>query len=548
MNKFFATFEHQRSLIWAIRFCIALSLVALACGIVFVERSSTTHAAANSYYVNCSASISGDGSQAKPWNTLVTVNSKTFAPGDAIYLMRNTTCIGTLAPQGSGNSTASIRIDAYGTGKLPLINGGNGQAVVKLFNQQYWDISDIETTGGSQYGIYVSGTSNTALVLHHIHIKNVSVHDVTGTATSKDGGLIVVEQDGQQLFDDVVIDGATAYNTKQWQGIAVLAGTYLGPFGTNVTIQNSTVHDVGGDGIMVYYAQNALTQNNVAYNTGKIVNGDVASNIGTPNAIWDFNCHSCVVQNNEAYNSHSTNQDGGAYDIDYGSDKQTVQYNYGHDNDGYCMAVFSSANQVQTNSILRYNVCANNDQNPDLAFQGDVYLNSFASSGNDRASINGLQIYNNTFYWNPVNDDGTLFNTQDAVFSGSSPDFFKNNLIYATKSKLIDVPGTQVQLNNNIYWTTGGSSPTWMYNGQIYSNLSSYQQGSKQDSNSKFTDPKLNDPTYHKIGRPSSSFTLQAGSPAINTGTTVGSDMGIQDFFGNPLKQRKSHNIGAYDK
>ena len=536
--------------IWRLRFFTTLGLIALACGLVFLERNSITHAlgTGNSYYVNCGGSSAGDGSQGRPWNALTSVNSKTFNPGDSIYLMRNTTCTGSLAPQGSGNGMASIHIDAYGTGKLPLINGGKEQAVVKLFNQQYWDISNIETTGGSLYGMYVSGTSKSVLVLHHIHIKNVSVHDVTGTATSKDGGLIIVQQDGQQLFDDIVIDGATAYNTKQWQGIAVLSGVYLGPLGTNVTIQNSTVHDVGGDGIMAYYTQNALTQNNVAYNTGQIVDAAVASDIGTPNAIWDFNCHRCVVQNNEAYNSHSTKQDGGAYDIDYGSDKQTVQYNYGHDNDGYCMAVFSSANQVQTDSIMRYNVCANNDRNPDLAFQGDVYLNSFASGDNDQASMNGLQIYNNTFYWNPVNGDGPLFNAQAAIFSGSSPDFFKNNVIYATQSKMIDVPNRQVQLDNNIYWTAGSSGLTWVYNGQTYSTLSSYQQGSKQDSNSKFTDPKLSDPSYHRTGRPSTSFIPQAGSPAINTGTIVGSDMGGQDFFGNPLKQKKSHNIGAYDK
>ncbi len=75
--------------------------------------------------------------------------------------------------------------------------------------------------------MYVSGTSKSTLVSRHIYIKNVFVHDVTGTATSKDGGLIIVQWDGHQLFDDIVIDCATAYNTKQWQGIAVLSGAYL---------------------------------------------------------------------------------------------------------------------------------------------------------------------------------------------------------------------------------------------------------------------------------------------------------------------------------
>ena len=48
------------------------------------------------YYVDCSASTNGDGSQDSHWNTLATVNATTFAAGDEILLMRGTVCVGQL--------------------------------------------------------------------------------------------------------------------------------------------------------------------------------------------------------------------------------------------------------------------------------------------------------------------------------------------------------------------------------------------------------------------------------------------------------------------
>jgi hypothetical protein len=105
-------------------------------------------------------------------------------------------------------------------------------------------------------------------------------------------------------------------------------------------------------------------------------------------------------------------------------------------------------------------------------------------------------------------------------------------------------------LDNNIYWTTSTSSPTWQWNGATYTDFSAYQSGSGQDAHSYNADPVLNDPTYHTVGRPSSAFTIQTGSPARSAGTNVclginGCSMGTQDFFGNPLPNSSGYDIGA---
>jgi hypothetical protein len=61
----------------------------------------------------------------------------------------------------------------------------------------------------------------------------------------------------------------------------------------------------------------------------------------------------------------------------------------------------------------------------------------------------------------------------------------------------------------------------------------------------------LNDPKYHEFGFPTTSFTLQDESPAINAGVDLAAlgivtSMGMQDFFGNPLPV-SAYDIGAYE-
>src|ERR671933_2913248 len=172
-------------------------------------------AAGTNYYVDCSASSNGTGSSGSPWNSLAGPNGKTFAAGDRLLLKRGTTCSGRLTPGGSGSSTAVTTIDAYGTGARPVVDGGTGNdAAIKLFNQQYWDIQNVETKGGNPWGIYVSG--NVSGYLQHIHITNVYVHDVNGLATDKEtGGIVVGQGAARHPVNHVLIDRATVHTPGQ---------------------------------------------------------------------------------------------------------------------------------------------------------------------------------------------------------------------------------------------------------------------------------------------------------------------------------------------
>jgi hypothetical protein len=510
--------------------------------------SPPTQSSAATYYVDCSASQNGSGTEASPWNSLLSVNSSTFQPGDHLLVNRGTICNGTLSPQGSGTASAPIVIDAYGTGAQPIISGGNAEEALKLFDQQYWEINNLEIIGGNRYGVCVSGnTPNTTL--NHIYLKNLNVHDATYTSTKRaDSGEVFVSPNGAgQILNDILIDGVIAHDSHASEGIFVNAGgawietnTIPQPLGSNVTVQNSVAHDIYGDGILIAELNNGLLQMNVVYNSGLCA----TCTGSTPVGMWEWYCHACTVQNNESYSNQSWGGDGGDFDIDYYNNDNVVQYNYGHDSAGYCVAVFGSGGRASVDNIVRYNVCANNGQRSDLSKQGEIFVYTW-----NNGSLNGVQIYNNTFYWNPASNAAALV-ASDAVYSGSDPLFFKNNIIYATVPGMIQTTSALI-LDNNIYWTTSGSPPTWKVDAATYTSLSDYQAGARQDMHSYYADPMLNSPNYHATGRPTTAFQLLPGSPAANAGANVCTginrcSMGAQDFWGHSLPAQTGYNIGAY--
>jgi hypothetical protein len=503
---------------------------------------------ATTYYLDCSASQNGNGTQASPWNSPVSVNAFTFLPGDHILLNRGTGCNGALAPQGSGVADSPIVIDAYGTGAQPVINGGSAQAALTLFNQQYWEITNLEITGGNRYGVYVSGnTPNTSI--NHIRLTNLNVHGATYTSTKRaDSGEVFISANGAgQILNGVLIDGVTAHDSHVSEGIFVSAGGawiegngVSQPLGSNVTVQNSTAHDIYGDGILISELNNGLLQMNVVYNSGLCPNCTGS----TPVGLWEWYCHTCTVQNNESYANQSWGGDGGDFDIDYYNNNNVVQYNYGHDSAGYCVAFFGAGGSVSVDNVFRYNLCSNNGQRSDLSQQGEVFVHTW-----DQGSLKGVQIYNNTFYWNPASNAAAL-NTSTATYSGSDPIFFKNNIIYATVPSMIQTTSAFV-LDNNIYWTTSASPPTWQVGAATYASFSAYQAGANQDLHGYYADPKLNSPNYHVVGKPATAFQLLPGSPATGSGANVctgisGCSMGARDFWENPLPAGTRYNIGAY--
>ena len=373
------------------------------------------------WYVNCGAgNDAADGlSPSSAFKSIAAVSRQTFHPGDSILFRRGSVCEGMFAPSGSGTAQAPIRMDAWGSGALPRIHAQAGQeAALKLFNQEYWTIRHLEFSGGDPYGVFISGNRG---ILHGIEVRDVVIHDVTGQPKTKESGLLVIINGSEQEhFDHVLIDGVTAYHTTEWAGILVAGVGHGFPpessRNTNVVIRNSLVYDVAGDGIVLFEVNNGLIENSAAWLTGM----QETETIGTPNAIWTWMCRNCTVRHNEAFLTDSPGVDGGAFDIDYGNDDNVVEENYGHDTQGYCVAVFG-AGWVTTNSIVRHNICAANGLSPRLARrQGAVFLSTW-----NAGKIKSLEISDNLIFWNPPVATAAVVNVADFIGTGK---FDKNTI------------------------------------------------------------------------------------------------------------------------
>ena len=515
---------------------IVIIVIALASSRAAVGKADSNAKSGIRYFISNSGDPNNSGtSPSSPW-PISKVNQVTFLPGDAICLHKGEVFSGTLTPLGSGIPAAPITIGSYGRGARPVIQASSAdEAAVRLTDQEYWEIDGLEITGSNRFGIYFAAVSDDK-VLHHLYVSNCVVHDVTTTDTPRyDSGLIVVAPTGQRAtFVNVLIDNVTASNTNQWYGIHVGFNFNYGfidgdPRSSNITVRNCTVHDVGGDLIAVASSQRVLLSNNLAYNGGLAPEGTV-TNQYTPNAIWSWASDRVTVQYNEVYQMHSYAYDGGAFDADWNSSNVTIQYNYAHDNDGFCAAVYGFQGFTTTNTVVRYNICTNNDLKSGYS-PGEIYLLCDSSSG-----IDGLQIYNNSIYSVSADDRGAI-NAAGISFTGSLPNLIKNNVLYSTKPTMVQV-AKGVEMGNNIYWLVGSGTPTWIYDGISYS--------TPQETESQVVDPGLNDPTYHANGRPTVSFTAPANSPVLEAGELL-PNMGRYDFFGNLLPTSGDPSSGAYE-
>ena len=517
----------------------ALFVLPALAGLLLLLPVGSALAVGTSYYVNCAAATNGNGTQASPWNNLTTVNSQTFAPGDSLLFNRGTTCTGSFVFSSSGTSASRITIDAYGTGALPAIDGTGQNRAVKLLDTSYVTMQNIEVKNSRVWGILLTTDHDAPAV--GITLRNLVVHHVTGgdyTAMSAKWTGLVVFAPGMVVepnmtkgsgtynrnsyFSNVLVDNVQAYDTTMWAGIFVW-GVQIDQDtrwardcvnravqSRGITIQNSTVHNTYGDGIAQFCSQNGTLQSNVVYQSGM---QPAPKTIGTPVGLWWWSSEDMVGQFNEAYDNHSPGVDGGGYDIDYGSTNSTMQYNYGHENGTYCISVFGYSGPTTTN-IVRYNVCAGDgtvhtylDTDGTIkTMPGDseIYVCTWGGG-----KLVNTWIYNNTFYINSTGQSAGLINfcNNGPGSDSETGSIFKNNLVTSTIPNVIgDVATFNHRTRDyNLYYYTGGTftDPNPEAHG-IYNQ-----------------NPLVNGFGYHTTGRPTTQWTLQSGSPAINHGTNA---------------------------
>ena len=453
-----------------------LARLALALGLLLPRPAHAERLSSRTFYLDCGKgddAAAGDSPSAA-WGSLDRVSRQAFSPGDRILLRRGTQCEGALWPKGSGQPQAPITLSAYGAGPRPVIKAGSRDAALKLFNQQYWEISSLDLSGGQPRGVFISGDKG---VLRHIRLTDLSVHDVGGEPQTKDTGLVIIAPGAAaQRFEDVSIDGVTAYNTSQWAGILVGTDRFGYPpeesRSAHVTVRNSIVHDVAGDGIVLFGVNHGSIASSAAWRTGM----QWRLTLGTPNAIWTWMCRDCAVEGNEAFLTDSPSVDGGAFDMDYGDADNAVRDNYGHDTQGYCVAAFGAAGFHTTGGIIRGNVCERNGLSPRQARNaGAVYLLTWSSG-----TIDGLVIEGNTILWDPPGATPAL--VCDARSQGLKNLLRDNDII--SRSPLMIDSNDALELSGNRYVRPGSQASSWIYDGRTYGSFEEYRRRSRQDAGS----------------------------------------------------------------
>ena len=452
------------------------------------------------YYIDPAGNDSNAGtSPAAPWQTLGKVNATVFQPGDNVLFKRGGTWVGTLSPQGSGNSSARITLGAYGEGAKPRINGNGAWAVITLSSQSYWTIDGFEVTNpagdtsNGRSGIRVDWSGSGTM--QGIEILNNDVRDIYGIKNVNDGGrnnggiFFWINEPGKA--DGVLIEGNTVKNIYG-QGIAFNAeAEYMGGgmnyanCSPNVVARGNTVLTTSGDGILMLGTDNELVEYNEVGYVGQL--SDLYNNIA---AAWPTRHVGGLWQYNHVHHTAALSaNDSTAFDNDGFVKGTTVfQYNYTHDNAGGFLMEYTWGGDEGAQTIARYNI-------------------SWNESRVLATNRNSARFYNNVFY----NPGATL----DVTWT-QSPSYvlFSNNLfVGAGRSAEFS---RQLFMNNNF---SGGMGRPTAIDGNVT------------------TDPQFVSPntTGNLAG-----FILQTTSPARNSGFVIAGNGG-KDFWGVSLPATAPH-------
>ena len=521
--------------------------------------------AQTTYYVSSTGNDANSGtSPATPWQTTAKVNSWSYAPGDSILFQGGQTFTGGIVLTGtsSGTATSPIVISSYGAGMATILEPVNDGIVL-------YDVQGIT-------------------------IRKLIV-DGSDTATNTGSGLKLYNDLAQRMsnfnFDSLEI--------RNFRDIGVNIGTDIGssPGYSNVRITHNSIHNIGntgiftygfgdnytnsdfyigftdvynifglrsspntsGNGIIVSGVNGALIESSSAHNNGVNNNSNVTG--GGPFGIWAYNSNNVTIQFSEAYNisSGASNQNGGGFDLDLGTQNSVIQYSYSHNNDGAGFSMNQGfTSNPYTNNTIRYNISQNDGRNNSY---GAITLFS------NGTTITNSRIFNNTVYLNNTGlVNGSVPSGVLILSNNLSKVAVNNNIFYLNGNNLPFVNAQQFAdtnmihfLNNDYYSQTGNNTYLWSNGTAVisYPTLAAWRAATNQEMNGATAtgtnaNPMLTAPGSGTAINPATGghlatltgYKLLAGSPMIDAGMNLAA-MGAHDFYGVPIPQGARIDIGA---
>ncbi len=485
------------------------------------------------YYVDATSgndSNSGINSRSA-WRSLSKVNGTTFQPGDRILLKSGCVWTGQLWPKGSGTAQQPIVLSKYGGDVMPGIHAaGLAEDAVLLKNQQYWEIRslDITNTGSDtavRRGVHI--IAENVGDLHHIYVRDLSIHDVNGSLKDKVNGGIHYSAIGDakpSRFVDLRIEGNRIWNVDRsgifgWSTHWIRSQWYPS---LGVLIRNNTLDDIGGDGIVNVATDGAVVEYNVVSRASQ---RSQDYNVG----IWPWSSDNTIVQYNEVYGMRGQH-DAEGFDSDWNSRNTIIQYNYSHDNEGGFLLICDDGSQTPGNSagnlgtIVRYNI-SQNDHHRAIKLSGPV---------------KNTRIYNNTIYVGKNENVDLILHTD---WSGWAADtYIFNNVFY--------VEGT-ARFGYGVSGNDDGSYVSEPGPGKSVNNIYDYNAyfgvPKADDPHALTVDPLLESPGKAGIGRSSAfAYTLRKDSPDIDNGKAIENNGG-RDFAGSAVPRGRGTDRGAFE-
>jgi hypothetical protein len=513
--------------------------------LVLILTMLSTSGQSKVYFVSPDGNDSQSGLSIKDaWKTIEKVNQVTFQPGDQVLFESGGIWKGQLQPQGSGEEGKPIILSSYGGQVRPVINIGRAEgAGIRLTNQSWWEISNMEVTSGEAPEIGIGRQGIVAIIrgneqhIRHIIVRNCYIHDIWGQLggrseyTGSNSCAIMVRLRGRRntncSLNDVLIENNKIERFDK-VGIIVDGGQ------SNIIVRGNMMDNLGGDGIIVSGGSRALIEYNVVKRSC-LRTGD-PDLPGDENwwphtaAIWIHHTTETVMQFNEVYYTgrQPRNGDGNAYDFDFGCRKCICQYNYSKNNHGLMLIMYDA-----TENIVRYNI-SENDQTHLIQLQCNIE--------------EGNVIHNNVFYVDYGTSDLDFFCGDDGKKDKSKLGAnFHNNIFYATgqgRFRTVYTSGYawERQFDDTVKLP---KEPGTLFHHNCY--FGPWKNGLPDDDEKLVADPMFFAPGTGGEGLSTlSGYKLKLDSPCINTGMLIDGNTD-RDFYGNPINDG-STDFGVYEQ
>lgn len=462
------------------------------------------------YYVNSSADAGGNGTTTATtgancaFKTIAQVNAASLSGDDFILFNKGQTWNVTLIPPSSGTSGHPITFGAYGTGAKPILSGsGLDRAVYDTAGRSYITFDGIEFQDGNYQGIRMTAAGTGRVVQNCTFTRACCA--LAGDDTIVQDNVFNGPTAGSGAGQDIRQDAITIYGS----GIS-----------DNPIVRRNTIDTYNGRGI--WFAGGTYTP--TAYDN---TISNISYTVGTTTEGYGINC------------------DGYAVLIT-----------------GVCTIYHNTISSCIRNGILFENCSEGsvvyNNLIHDCGSLGIVYINYNGGYGDQRGNHVSGQVYYNIIYhclygfglqqvsgvdiWNNVVYDGAGANAAGFYIPDSGSYYVHNidcrNNIFGggTITRVAAMIGPWEEHFSVFDYNAVPTGTTFnQYSPTTVNHTLAQLQAESVSLNCFTTDPGFSNAAGHY-------FTLAAGSPCINAGTSVGLSA---DYLGNAVDG--APDIGAYE-